>query len=302
MVGNNMIKSINGWSLPAKWNEAAHLPKTFRLLKALGFDGVELTFDTQAGAINFSSTTDEMLALRKAAAEAGIALTTLASGAFWASNFGQDDAEKRAQARKIALKMLELGQALGVDTLLVVPAAVDIVFIPSEPVVEYETAFERTITAMRELAPACEFHQVRIGLENVWNNLFLSPLEMRNVIDEIASPWIGSYFDVGNVLVNGYPEQWINILDKRIFAVHLKDYRKSIGNINGFVDLLEGDVDWHAVMTALQKINYQGALTAEIGPTYRHNELARLENCSNVMDWLLGRKTMAGEMEKLMRG
>lgn len=294
-----MIKAINCWSLPAAWNEAAHLPETFRLLKALGFDGVELTFDTQGGAINFSSTIAEMHALRKAADNAGIILSTLATGAFWGCNFGQEDAEKRAQAHKITLKMLELGQALGVSTLLVVPAAVDIVFIPSEPVVPYEMALERTITAMRKLAPACEFHQVRIGLENVWNKLFLSPLEMRNVIDEIASPYIGAYFDVGNILAQGYPEQWIPILEQRIFAVHLKDYRKSIGNINGFVDLLEGDVDWHAVMSALQQINYQGALTAEIGPPYQHNDLARLENCSNAIDWLLGRKTISSEMEKL---
>lgn len=296
-----MLKAINSWSLPAAWTTAAQLPTTFRLVKALGFEGMELSFDPD-GAIGFASTPEEMASLRQAADAAGLQLTSLATGAFWSHNFGQDDPEKRAQARRVAVKMLELGQALGVATLLVVPAAVDIAFLPNEPVVAYDTALERVVDAMRRLAPECERTGVRIGMENVWNKLFMSPLELRDVIDAIGSPYVGAYLDVGNVLAVGYPEQWIRILGHRIVSVHLKDYRTSVGTLNGFVDLLEGDVNWPAVIAALQAVDYHGPLIAEMIPGYTHHPLARVENTANAMDWILGRKTLAGVTAALLRG
>jgi len=287
-----MLKAINSWSIPGEWTTFARLPETFRLVKALGFEGIELSFDPD-GPIGFNSTADEMAQLRKAAKDAGLALTSLATGAFWSTNFGQEDADKRAQARKVAVKMLELGQALGVSTLLVIPAAVDICFIPEEPVVPYEMVFTRTMDAMRALVPDCERTGVRIGLENVWNKAFLSPLETKYMLDAIGSPWIGTYFDVGNVLLTGYPEQWIRLLGEKIFSVHFKDYKRAVGSLDGFVDLLEGDVNWPAVITALTDIGYQGAVVAEMIPQYRFHPWARVENASNAMDWILGRKDEA---------
>src|SRR5659263_668632 len=87
-----------------------------------------------------------------------------------------------------------------------------------------------------------------IGLENVWNKFLLSPIEMRDFIDKIDSSYVGAYLDVGNVINTGYPEQWIRILGKRIKKVHFKDFRKSVGTLSGFVDLLAGDVDYPEVM------------------------------------------------------
>jgi L-ribulose-5-phosphate 3-epimerase len=80
---------------------------------------------------------------------------------------------------------------------------------------------------------------------------------------------VRAYFDVGNVLAWGYPEQWIDILGERIARVHVKDFKTQVGNITGFVQLLEGDVNWPAVMAALHRIGYDGYLTAEV-PPYRH--------------------------------
>lgn len=284
-----MIKAINMWSLPGAWATWEQLPETFRRVKAMGFEGLELSFDPD-GPVGMSSTADEMAVLRRAADDAGLVLTSIATGAFWTHNFGQDDAASRATARSYAVKMLELGQMLGVKNLLVVPGSVDIFFQPEEPVVSYDVVMDRVVDAMKSLIPDCERTGVRIGMENVWNKFFMSPLEMRNVIDAIDSPFIGAYFDVGNVLRTGYPEQWIRILGKRIVSVHLKDYRLSVGTVDGFVDLLEGDVNWLEVMKALKEIGYDGALIAEMIPGYRFHPLARVENTSNAMDWIMGRK------------
>ena len=105
-----------------------------------------------------------------------------------------------------------------------------------------------------------------IAVENVWNKFLLSPLEMREFIDNFNTSQVGVYFDVGNVLLTGYPDQWIRILGSRIKRVHIKDFKLSVGNPDGFVDLLDGDVDFEAVKQALSEINYDGYVTAEMIP------------------------------------
>lgn len=284
-----MLKAINMWSLPVEWGTLAQLPEAFRQVKALGFEGLELSFDPE-GPIGLQSTPEEMVVLRQAADDAGLLLTSLATGAFWTQNFGQDDPELRAAAHRNTVKMLELGQALGVRTLLIIPGSVDIFFRPEEPVVPYDVVMNRVIEAMRKLVPECERTGVAIGMENVWNKFFMSPLEMRTVIDTIGSPYIGAYFDVGNVVTSGYPEQWIRILGHRLLSIHLKDFRRAVGTIEGFVDLLEGDVNWPEVMNALRDVGYNGPLIAEMS-AYRYYPQAMIENTSNAMDWIMGRKS-----------
>jgi L-ribulose-5-phosphate 3-epimerase len=107
---------------------------------------------------------------------------------------------------------------------------------------------------------------VALCIENVWNKFLLSPLEMRDFIDGFDSRMVGAYFDVGNVLLTGYPEQWIRILGERIKRVHVKDFKRSAETAEGFVDLLEGDVDFEVVNKALAEVGYDGYVTAEMLP------------------------------------
>jgi hexulose-6-phosphate isomerase len=103
----------------------------------------------------------------------------------------------------------------------------------------------------------------------VWNRFLLSPVEVARLVDEVASPFFGVYFDVGNIIYIGYPDQWIEILDKRIFKIHLSDYRFSQAGLGAFVDLFAGDVDFTAVVKSLKKIGYNDWLTMEMLPNYR---------------------------------
>ncbi len=102
-----------------------------------------------------------------------------------------------------------------------------------------------------------------IAIEEVWNKFLLSPLEFARYIDEFQSPWIRAYFDVGNVVISGYPQDWIRTLGKRIVKLHLKDFtfRKRVAE---FTNLLEGDIDFKAVHAALADIGYKGTATVEL--------------------------------------
>jgi hexulose-6-phosphate isomerase len=110
---------------------------------------------------------------------------------------------------------------------------------------------------------------------------------MARFVDEIASPWAGVYFDVGNVLRTGFPEHWIPILGDRIRRVHFKDFRLAVDNLGGFVGLLQGDVDWPAVRGALVGIGYTGWVTGEVLPPYKFYGERLIHETSAGMDAIL---------------
>ena len=149
--------------------------------------------------------------------------------------------------------------------------------------------FERSKEGLAKVIPLAEELGIRLGIENVWNKFLLSPMEMAQFIDSFDSPAIGAYVDVANMLPYGYPEQWLRILGKRVAGIHFKDFRRAVGTIEGFVDLLEGDVEWPAVMSAIEAINYDGPLVAEMIPLYKYYPEVRLANTSRAMDAILGR-------------
>lgn len=279
-----MKKGISIWSFTEP-----DIKKCLMLAKDAGFDGVELALDEQ-GPVNLNSTKEEMLEIKTFAESIGLELYSVASGLYWTYNYTSADEATREKAKAITRKQLEVASWLGCDTILVVPGAVKVAFDPASELVEYDVAYERALAALKELAPYAEELKVAIGVENVWNKFLLSPLEMADFIDKVGSDYVGSYFDVGNVLYIGYPEHWIKVLANRIKKVHFKDYRVAAGDLYGFVDLLAGEVNWPAVMQQFEKVGYDNWVTAEMLPPYTHYPETIVYNTSNAMDKILGRK------------
>ncbi|MFH1006212.1 MAG: sugar phosphate isomerase/epimerase family protein [Candidatus Latescibacterota bacterium] len=278
-----MKKSISQWAF-AKDTATACM----KLAKDAGFDAIELAL-AEDGDVALSSTEQKIRALRETADRIGIELASLATGLFWSYSMTSDDADMRRKALDVAKKQLEIASWLGVGAILVVPGAVGVDFVPGSEVVPYDVAYGRALAAIKELAPLAEKLQVSVGVENVWNKFLLSPLEMRDFVDAVGSEYVGAYFDVGNVIATGYPEHWIQILGRRIKRVHFKDFRRNVGTLDGFVDLLEGDVNWPEVVAALRKVGYDSYATAEMIPPYTHHPEALICNTSRSMDYILER-------------
>lgn len=135
-------------------------------------------------------------------------------------------------------------------------------------------ADEKTCRGYRETA---EKYGVDIGIENVWNWFLADPVAMKTFVDQFNHCRVGCYFDVGNCVINGFPEHWIDILGHRVKAVHFKNYARNDdcgGGLHGFgEDLLAGDVNWGEVVSALGRINYDGPVTAELIPFCRGDKL-----------------------------
>jgi hexulose-6-phosphate isomerase len=279
-----MKKGINQWSFP----ESMPAAECAALAKEAGFDGIELCLAEQ-GELSLESTPGQIRAIKQSVREIGIDISSLACGLGWSYALTSPDPANRGKAIDIVKRQLEIAALLEADTILVVPGAVGCDFIPGAPVTPYDSAYENALEALAGLAKEVEAHRIAIGVENVWNKFLLSPLEMRGFLDQIGSDYVGAYLDVGNVVLTGYPEHWINILGHRIKKVHFKDYRRDAGGLAGFVDLLAGDVDYPSVIAALNQIGYSGYVIAEMIPPYRHHPAQIIRNTSGSMDAILGR-------------
>ena len=245
----------------------AKLPvsEAIKQAKELGFDAIELCIASE-GVLTEEMTESECKRILDDAGKNGIEISSIASGQSWATSPTSSDPSVREQMVDFTRKALQVTGWLGADAYLLVPGAVDVFFLPDAEVVPYDVCYQRAKDFISKLIDTAEAAGVSICIENVWNKFLLSPLEMRDFIDSFKSERVGSYFDVGNVLLTGYPDQWIKILDKRIKRVHIKDYKSSVGTAEGFVDLLEGSVDFTEVKKALDKIGYNGYVTAEMLP------------------------------------
>lgn len=252
---------INRWTLPTDLT----LAKCFTLVKQAGFDSIEINI-AEDGELRTDSTESEVRAIVAAAADAGIELSSLSTGLGWKYPLTSPDASVRSKAVDVIKKSLEVATWMGVDTILVVPGVVN-------ADIAYDAAYTRAQEGLKAVAGEAEARKVSVGVENVWNKFLLSPLEFRRFLDEINSSHIGAYFDAGNVLVYGFPEQWIRILGPRIRKVHVKDFKTGIGNITGFCNPLQGDVPWAKVRTALEEIGYDEYITAEVEGYKVHPEV-----------------------------
>ena len=214
----------------------------FKLARDVGFEVVQVPTEPDAGKAG---------EIKKAADSAGIRIDSVMNMDHWKYPLSSSD---RAAGREKSCRNAHVSpqrQALGTDTVLLVPAVVD-------AETSYHDAWQRSQKEIRTLIPLAEELKVTIAIEEVWNKFLLSPLEMAKYIDEFQSPWIKAWFDVGNVVLYGYPQDWIHTLGKRIVKVHLKDFKRKEDGY-AWVNLGDGDVDWSAVRQAFADIGYSAA-------------------------------------------
>jgi len=292
-------KGINIWS----FDQSKSVESCMQLAKDAGFEGIELALAAD-GPIGMKSSDAEIIAIKKASEKIGIEICSLATGLYWQFSLTSNREDIREKAKQVVKRQIDVAALLGVDCILVCPGTVGVDFKPEDVVpdagnieffagseiIDYDVAYERAQKALMELAPYAGEKGVIIGIENIWNKFLLSPLEMKNFLDEINSPFVGAFLDVGNMLLFGYPEHWIKILNKRIKKVHFKDFRRDAKGLAGFVDLLAGDVDWVKVIDAFEAVGYHGWASAEMCPTYHLYTDQMIYNASASMDCILRRK------------
>lgn len=237
---------------PAEWT----FGETLKQAKAAGYEALELVI-RDSGEITLETPEAELSRLAQRAADEGMALVSVCPMLGRVpKDIMTNDTTVRERSMDTIRRCLHVCKALGVDTMLLTLGGLT-------PQLYYNEAYANALQALQKLAPFAEDLGVNLAIEYVWNKFLLSPMEFARFCDEVASPRVGLFFDTGNMTIFGYPEHWVRICGKHLMKVHFKDFRRQ-----GYqwTPLLEGDVDFRAVMAELRKIGYDDALLSEVDP------------------------------------
>lgn len=268
-----MRKGVYWSMLPAKLS----IEERFALAKECGFESVECPTEDSPSVV------EEILA---ASRKTGLPVHSVMNRDHWKFPLSSPDpavVEKCVHGIETSIRN---AKTWGAETVLLVPAVVN-------AEVGYKQAWDRSTAQIRKLIPLARENKVIIGVEEVWNKFLLSPLEFARYVDQFESPWVRAYFDVGNMVLYGFPQDWIRTLGKRIVKVHLKDFGWRTYTLPGdppqrkrvpeFGDLREGEIDWKAVHKAFQEIGYRGDATVEL----RGGDAAYLKEVNRRVDLIL---------------
>lgn len=225
----------------------------FQLAKDVGFEQIEChTEPDPKRAEEFKAASDKT----------GIRIHSVMNSAHWEYPLSSRDPAAVDKSMEGMRTSLHNAKLWGADTVLLVPAVVN-------PQTQYQEAWTRSQQQIRKLLPLAEDLKIIIAVEEVWNKFLLSPMEFARYVDDFKSPWVRAYFDVGNVVLYGYPQDWIRTLGKRIVKLHLKDFsfrqdpaiKKRVAD---FVNLRDGDIDWKEIYAALREIGFAGTASVEL--------------------------------------
>jgi L-ribulose-5-phosphate 3-epimerase len=222
----------------------------FTLAREAGFEAIEM---------QTISREEEAAEIREASQKTGLRVHSVMNSDHWRLPLSSSDPEVVNRTVRGMETSLANAALWGADTVLLVPAVVD-------ANTSYQDAWTRSQRVIRErLLPRARDLKVTIAVEEVWNKFLLSPLEFARYLDEFESPWVRAYFDVGNVVIYAFPQDWIRTLGPRIVKIHLKDF--NFDRPNGrftWKALGEGDIDWPEVRRALADVKYSGYVTTEL--------------------------------------
>lgn len=260
-----MKKSINAWSV----DKTTDIAGTFSELKAAGFDAVELNLDAPgryANSLTMDTTDEELIKIRELAKETGIEISSVSSS-MYGKKMG--DEANHEELDKIMFHHIHCAKMLGTDSILVVPGA-DIL-----NGADISDAYKYSFKFLNDRKARIETEGVYVCLENVWNGFFTSPFDMAGFIDRLDSPFIRAYYDVGNTIAFSDSVSWIKILGERIMRIHVKGFKRktSLNSGGTWVNLIDADINWQDVLSALKGAGYDSYFTAEVSPVSEYEKI-----------------------------
>lgn len=224
----------------------------FKLLRDLGFDGVEV----------YASDRDELGRYESASRKTGLPVHGVV-------NSSDPDIASG----------VEMAARLGADSVLVLAK--------ENPGRSYEDNFRDWQHLIQAALPVAESRRVRLCVENVRATFLKRAEQMADFIDSFESPYVRSYYDTGNTITwtEQSAEHWAKTLGGRIWKVDVKDRGHAIfGDAKlaskTAVGTDGGEVNWRAVRRELEAIRYRGWATAEVVGGDR-DHLARMAKWMN---------------------
>jgi hexulose-6-phosphate isomerase len=209
----------------------------FRLLKEIGFDGVEVKTDHAADTSEFVTAVEET----------GLPV------------HGVIHSSKPDIAGAV-----NFANQLGGDSVLVLAS--------EDPKISYDENFRLWQGRVREAVPIAEESGIYLCIENVRATFLKTGEEMARFIDSFDSSFVRSYFDLGNTITwtEQSAEHWAKTLGSRIYKLDIKDRgHREFGDARlkrkGITTGTDGgEVNWVSVREELNHVSFSGWATAEV--------------------------------------
>ena len=261
-----MIKGISYLSFKNGLSNNESIESALSQTKKNGFDALELSVSSE-GVINTKTSKAECEIIRKKIEDSGVFVDSIATGMSWGVSPTSNDKSIREKSIRLHQDALKVANYLDCKALLFVPGVVKSPI--STDIVRYDRALDRLREAINQMLPIAEDLNVDLCMENVWNGFFYSPIELRDFVDSFDSDRLGVYLDIGNLIgYQQYPPHWVELLNSRIKRVQIKDFQENFdwtGSFS-FCDIGAGDVPWKETIAALDAIQYDSTIIAEMLP------------------------------------
>jgi L-ribulose-5-phosphate 3-epimerase len=221
-----------------------------------GYDFVEISIDEsdeRLSRLDWSAA--ERAALRRAIDNTGIQIMTMCLSGHRKYPLGSHDPDLRRRGQEILYKAIEFAGDIGLRVVQVM--AYDVFYEPSDA--ETRTNFIQGLQlGVRWAAQA----GVMLGLENLDTPFVENLSSALTIIDEVDSPWLQLYPDIGNLTAAGYyaPDELL-LAQNKVLGIHVKDAQPRI--IRG-VPFGEGIVPFKETFQALAQTGFWGMLGVEM--------------------------------------
>lgn len=253
------------------------------MVRSLGFDYLELSIDESAARLaRLERKSAERRDIGRALTNSGVNVMSLCLSAHRRFALGSASSSTRRQALDQLDAAIELAVELGVR---IVQLAGYFVYYEDETPDSYPRYLEGVASGASLAARA----GVMLGIENM-DTVGIASLEQGlRVVDQVKSPWLSLYPDVGNLVERGHdPLRELDLARGRMVAIHLKDAQPGAPRR---VPFGEGGVPFDEVFAHLATSGFHGPMLVEM---WNDDDPGAAERLVRAREWLVARMTAAG--------
>ena len=220
----------------------------FRAARDTGMDGVELVIPSNFWSSSLNSEEHRMQLVRQAS-EKRMEISSILLAAMWSFTFANPDVRIRDITCDMIVQATDICRHLGAKVLLIPASGVESL--------DKKASTGLFVNGLMKCTQHAENSGVILGIENVRGKIVETAGDLLRIIDEVSSPAVKAYFDVGNSSWRGKnPVEELTSLKDCLAQVHLKD---TPCNAWG-----KGNVNFEEVFKCLNEINYDGYLVFEL--------------------------------------
>jgi len=221
-----------------------------------GYDFIDISIDESDGRLSrLDWTASERAELRRSIANTGVQVSTMCLSVHRKYPFGSKDPQIRRQGHEIMYKALDFSVDIGLRVVQVM--AYDVFYEPSDE--ETRANFMEGLALAAKMAGQAG---VMLGIENLDTPFVENASQGLAVIEEINSPWVQLYLDMGNLAAAGYhPPDELRLAKDHLLGIHVKDAAPKV--IRG-IPFEEGIVPFREIFSTLADIDFWGMLAVEM--------------------------------------